>query len=136
MLNFTNALAVPEGLITAKIFPKVFAWLDRYEAAIEKAKSSAHAPTELDGQSAADAVLRSDFGQSKLSVDPNDPTALKEGTEVEVYPADWLTEHKERGRLVGLTADEVTIAVGSKKDVEIRVHAPRTDFKIREMGEN
>lgn len=136
MLDFVRGMPVPKGLITAEVFPKVFSWLDRYQAAIEKAKSSAHEPRTLDGQAVADSILRSDFGQSQLTVDAKDPTGLKEGTEVEIYPADWLTEHKDRGRLVGLTAHDVTIAVQSKKDVEMRIHAPRTGFKIRETRKN
>lgn len=136
MLDWITNLAVPEGLITAQGFPKVFAWLDRYRAAVAKAKATANGPTALDGQGAADAILRSDFGQSRVSVDPNDVTGLKEGTEVEFYPVDWLTGHRDRGRLVGLTTDEVTIAAPSKKDVEVHIHAPRAGFKIKETKKN
>jgi hypothetical protein len=131
VLDFMSGMQLPEDLISAKVFPKVFAWLDRYRAAIEKAKSSASEPTKLDGESAASNILRSDLGLSRVSVDDHDPTGLNEGEEVEMYPADWLTEHRDRGRLVGLTANEVTIAVEGKKDVEIRIHAPRTGFKIQ-----
>lgn len=127
-------MQLPSKLISEKQYPKVFAWLTRYRAACEAAKASAPKPTTLEGQAAADHILRSEFAESRGSVDENDPLGLKEGVEVEVYPADWVTEHRDRGRLVGLTPDEVTIAVESKAGVEFRVHAPRTGFKVIEIG--
>ncbi|KAF2030913.1 hypothetical protein EK21DRAFT_100055 [Setomelanomma holmii] len=131
MLDFVTGLQLPENLISAKTFPRTFAWLDRYQAAVEKAKKSGPEPTALDGQAAADHIHRSEFGRAKVSVDGEDPTGLRDGANVEIFTADWVTEHKDRGRLVGLTADEVTIAVTSKENAVIRVHAPRTGFKIK-----
>ncbi|KAF2134786.1 hypothetical protein P153DRAFT_329485 [Dothidotthia symphoricarpi CBS 119687] len=127
-------LQPPADIISDTQFPKLFAWHARYRAAVEKAKSTAPKPTTLDGKAAAEHVLGSEFSESKHSVDGNDPLALKEGTEVELYPADWGTEYRDRGRLIGLTPDEVTISVEGRGGVEIRVHAPRTGFKIMEIG--
>lgn len=87
----------------------------------------------MDGESAAKSILASELGHTHVQVDRDDPASLSEGEQVEIYPADWVTEHKDRGRLVGLTADEVTIAVKSQGDVELRIHAPRTGFKIRKV---
>lgn len=133
MLEFAAGLQLPEEVISEKIFPKTFAWFERYRAAVEKAKSSAPEPTTLDGEAAAKCIHTSESGQVKLSVDEKDPTGLKAGTEIEVYGADWGTEHRDSGRLVGLTPDEVTIAVKSKGGAEIRIHAPRTGFKISKL---
>ncbi|KAH7081390.1 hypothetical protein BKA63DRAFT_207414 [Paraphoma chrysanthemicola] len=133
MLDFVSGMELPENLISAKTFPKTFAWLDRYRAAVDQAKTSGREPTTLDGQAAADRIHRSEFGLAKVSVAGDDPTGLREGIDVEVFTADWVTEHKDRGRLVGLASDEVTIAVKSKENVEIRIHAPRTGFKIKEI---
>jgi hypothetical protein len=130
MLDFVAGMGLPQDLISDKIFPKTFAWFERYCAAVEKAKSGATEPTTLDGEAAAKYIHASESKQSKVSVDQKDPSGLKEGTEVEVYGADWGTEHRDRGRLVGLSPDEVTIAVKSKEGAEIRIHAPRTGFKI------
>jgi hypothetical protein len=130
MLDFVAGMGLPQDLISDKIFPKTFAWFERYRAAVEKAKSGATEPTTLDGEAAAKYIHASESKQSKVSVDQKDPSGLKEGTEVEVYGADWGTEYRDRGRLVGLSPDEVTIAVKSKEGAEIRIHAPRTGFKI------
>jgi hypothetical protein len=133
MLDFAASLQLPEDFISAKLYPKVFAWFDRYRAAVDTAKSNAPDPTALDGEAAAAFVHSSGSASAHVSVDAKDPTGLKHGAEVEVYAADWGTEYRDRGRLVGLTPDEVTIAVRTKGNAEIRVHAPRTGFKIREM---
>jgi hypothetical protein len=132
MLDFVSGM-LPEDVVSEKLFPHVFAWLERYRAAVEEAKSTASQPTALDGEAAAKHILESELGHPQIPFDGDDPARLKEGMQVEVYPADWVTEHRDRGQLVGLTADEVTIAVKSKGDVEIRIHAPRTGFKVREI---
>jgi hypothetical protein len=132
MLEFVNGFPLPEDIISKRVFPKTFAWVERYRAALESAKSNAAQVKSLDGEAAAKHIHASRFGQRALSVDGGDPAGLKEGSEVQVYPADWLTGHRDQGRLVGLTPDEVTIAVKSKGDVEIRIHAPRAGFKIKE----
>jgi hypothetical protein len=132
MLEFVTKLPLPEDIISKRVFPKTFAWFERYRAAVEKATSRASEVKTLDGEAAAKHIHASGFGHSALSVDGGDPARLREGSEVLVYPADWITEHRDQGRLIGLAPDEVTIAVKSKGDVEIRIHAPRTGFKIKE----
>lgn len=134
--EFLVDLQLPAEHISEKQYPNVFAWVARYREAREKAKASSPEPTKLDGASAAKHIHSSDFAEDDLSVDVKDALGLKEGTEVEVYAADWGTEHRDRGRLVGLTPDEVTIAVKNKDNSEIRIHAPRTGFKIRVAGGN
>src|SRR5690349_11201402 len=99
MLDFVSGMELPEDLISAKTFPRTFAWLDRYRAAVDQAKTSGREPTTLDGQAAADHIHRSEFGLTKVSVAGDDPTGLREGIDVEVFTADWVTEHKDHGRL-------------------------------------
>ena len=133
MLDFAVGMQLPPDVVSKKMFPKVFAWIERYGASVEQAKSRSSQPATMDGESAAKSILASELGHTHVQVDQDDPASLNEGEQVEMYPADWVTEHKDRGRLVGLTADEVTIAVKSQGDVELRIHAPRTGFKIRKV---
>jgi hypothetical protein len=136
LLDFVSDMDVPKSTISVQIFPKTFAWLARYRAAVDAAKSASPKPMKLDGQGAADRLHRSELIQANAGFDHSDPTGLKEEIEVEIYAADWGSEHKDRGRLVGLTSDEVTVAVKSKRHVEIQVHAPRNGFKIKEIGQS
>lgn len=134
LIDFVSDMELPRQVISDKVFPGTFSWIARYRAAVEKAKAANPKPALLDGQQAADHVFRSDRAYSHAAVDSDDPSDLKKGIEVEIYAADWGTEHRDSGRLVGLSPDEVTIAVKSQGDVEIRVHAPRTGFKVKEIG--
>lgn len=129
-------MQLPQNLISDRVFPRTFAWLARYRAAVAKAKEAAPKPTEMDGHAAAKHIHGAELLDIQISVDIHDPSGFEDGVEVEVYPADWGTEYRDRGRLVGLTPDGVTIAVKNEKDVEIRIHAPRTGFKIRRVGVN
>jgi hypothetical protein len=130
-LDFLSDMQLPPDLISSAQFPKVFAWLSRYRAARSAAQASAPKPTILDGQAAADHIRRSSLDELGCCVDEGDPLGLEEGVEVEIFPADWGFECRDRGTLVGLTSEEVVVAVKSR-DVEIRIHAPRTGFEVKE----
>ena len=126
---------MPPNVVSAKLFPKVFAWIQRFRAAVNAAKSSAPKWVTMEGADAIRAVIHSNLAESKDTVDEIDPLQLQKGTEVEVYPTDWGSEHRDRGRLVSLTPDEVTVAAKSRTgDSELRVHAPRTGFRVTEIG--
>jgi hypothetical protein len=72
------------------------------------------------------------FAEKESIVDENDPIGLKKGADVEVWPIDTGVRHRDHGRLVGLTRDEVVLSVKSEAEgKEIRVHFPRTNFRIQ-----
>jgi len=76
------------------------------------------------------------FAEKESSVEENDPIGLKKGTEVEVWPIDTGVRHRDHGRLVGLTRDEVVLSVRSEADgKEVRVHFPRTNFSIQAVND-
>ena len=76
--------------------------------------------------------MDAEFAEKESSVEENDPIGLKKGTEVEVWPIDTGVRHRDHGRLVGLTRDEVVLSVRSEADgKEVRVHFPRTNFRIQ-----
>jgi hypothetical protein len=55
---------------------------------------------------------------------------------VEIWPIDTGVRHRDRGRVVGLTRDEVVLNVKSEAEgKEIRVHFPRTNFRIQAVKE-
>ena len=69
----------------------------------------------------------------KNGVEEGDPLGLKVGQEVSVWPTDSGFSHRDRGRLVGLTWNEIVV----EKDVEgeagrgsVRLHFPRTGFRV------
>jgi hypothetical protein len=123
--------SMPPTIVSEKQFPKVYAWIARFRAALKAAKASAPKPVTLKGPDAVKAILNSEFSEPSGTVDADDALGLKAGTEVEVYPIDSGFTHHDHGRLLTLTPNEVVVEaqsqVGGK---EIRIHAPRTGFRV------
>lgn len=123
--------SMPATIVSEKQFPKVYAWIARFRAALKEAKASAPKPVTLKGPDAVKAVLNSEFSEPSGAVDANDALGLKADTEVEVYPIDSGFTHRDRGRLLTLTPNEVVVEVQSQVGgKEIRIHAPRTGFRV------
>ncbi|KAK8219646.1 hypothetical protein M8818_000620 [Zalaria obscura] len=127
--------ALPAELFSETLHPKTFAWLKRFRSAIKTAKSSTKKPVTLKGQEAFNSITSAQLHDGDETIDDKDPLALKAGSEVEVWPIDSGFKQRDRGQLVKLTKDEVSIAVkcpvGSK---EIHLHAPRWGFRVAEVG--
>lgn len=129
--------ALPEDLFSKEQYPRTHAWIERFSAAIAKAKASVPKATTLKGEEAVQRVTEAGFAEALGKVDEKDPIGLKEGQEVELWPTDTGFTHKDRGRLLSLTKDEVVIAAKTKiSEKEVRIHAPRAGFGIRAVREN
>jgi hypothetical protein len=125
---------MPSHVVSEQRFPKVYAWISRFRAALEEAGSSAPTTVQLDGNEAVDFIISSSLEEAQGGVNSDDPLGLEQGTEVEMYPTDWGSEHRDAGQLVALTQDEVTVAARSRDAAELRIHAPRTGFRVTEIG--
>ena len=123
VFDWLNGLkgALSKDLISDKLYPKVFAWIARFNEALKAAKGTAPKPTALKGGAAAERILNASFADKELGVDPTDPLGLQQGTEVEVYPIDSGSNHHDRGRLIGLNEDEVVLSIQAKEK-ELRLH--------------
>lgn len=127
--------ALPDEIFGKEQYPRTHAWIDRFSAAVDKAKSAAPKPTKLKGDEMVQHITQADFAEQEAQVDQKDPLGLRKGQEVEVWPTDTGFKHKDRGRLVGLTKDEVVIAAKTKVgEKEVRIHAPRTGFRVQVVG--
>ena len=86
----------------------------------------------MKGDAALKRILDASFAEKESTVDDQDPLGLKTRSVVEVWPIDSGIRHRDRGRLVGLTLDEVVLSVMSEAESkEIRIHFPRTNFRIQ-----
>ena len=79
-------------------------------------------------------ISSSGFAEKEGEVDGNDPTGLKKGQEVEVWPVDSGFNHRDRGLLVALSTKEIVIESKTKAGETVRVHAPRHGFRLRALG--
>ncbi|PWY64804.1 hypothetical protein BO83DRAFT_420162 [Aspergillus eucalypticola CBS 122712] len=120
-------------LISASAYPFTWRWLDRYRHAIAASQKQGAAITQLTGPEATKLILESEFAEMAGTV-MDDPTRLREGQIVALYRIDDLSssvKHRDVGRLVGLTPHETVIAIKAKAtDIEIRIHAPRSQFEV------
>ena len=127
--------SMPASVVSEKQFPKVCAWIQRFRATLEAAKSAGPAPVSLKGPEAVKLIISSEFAEPNGGVSENDPLSFREGTEVEIYPTDSGFMHHDRGRLVTPTPKEATVASRSRVGGrEVRIHAPRTGFTVTKVG--
>lgn len=132
---FITDLEPSKEHFSESIYPKVYAWRKKFRSVLDATMQRNGKPVRMKGDQAARVVTSSQFSDEDLMVDANDPLELKEGTMVEVFPVDYGGHfHKDSGRLVKLTKDEVAIAVQSKSGSEIHIHAPRWQFRVKTLA--
>ncbi|KAI9814537.1 MAG: hypothetical protein M1832_005717 [Thelocarpon impressellum] len=123
--------ALPPSVISAKKYPRVFAWVARFEGALASAKKTGTKPTTIDGAVALTQITGASFAEDDLGVDGADPSGLKAGQDIEFWPLDSGSRHRDRGRLVGLTPTEVVVEAQTKVGGKVvRIHVPRHGFRI------
>lgn len=120
--------ALPEGF--EERFPKVFAYVRRFMERVEERKKEGRKPESLDMQGMKEKVMHSARGYEETTIIEDDPLGLKKGDDVEVFPSDYGSSHKDRGSLVGLTLKEVVI----KNDQGLHLHFPRWNFRIEKVA--
>ncbi|KAF2717049.1 glutathione S-transferase [Polychaeton citri CBS 116435] len=131
---FTWMLSLPDGLpeqyFSASQFPKTRKWLDRYIQAVEAAKND-NAPRvkKLESEKAITRILASDFLALELAV-LKDPRSFVKGQEVEIYPNDTGSDHKDKGKLIGLDTKEIVLEKRAPSGEGVRMHFPRWNYSI------
>ena len=110
--------AFPEDVISQRIYPKTFAWCQRYHSAVDEATKSASKPEEIDGAEALKRLEKSST-EGNIQIDDKEPLGLKQGQDVEVTPIDTGKTGVQKGKLLGLDRDGGS---GWKQD-QIRVTA-------------
>lgn len=123
--------ALPGNLISEKQFPKTWAWMDRFEAAVKEAGQKMGRPKTVKGEEAVRIVMEGGFVEEVGEVEALDPSGLKKGEEVEVWPTDTGFNHKDRGSLVKLDREEIVVEKSmGDGSTKVRVHAPRHGFRV------
>lgn len=124
--------ALPEDVLGPNVFPKVYAYTNRFLKLVAETRKKAGKVERLDGKAAAKKVLDAKT-QSGVDVNQGDPLGLEAGQEVSVWPIDSGFSHKDQGKLVKLVWNEVVIEKNVDSEVgkgNIRLHFPRTGFRV------
>lgn len=85
---FLNDLQPKKELFGHDRYPKVHEWRTRFRQALETARARAPRTVSLKGPSAVSIVSSADFSDQDMVVDGADPTQLKAGELVELFPTD------------------------------------------------
>lgn len=129
--------ALPPDQISKKHFPKVFAWIERFDKTANAAKQKLGKVPTISGEEAARTIVQSSYFEGAVKdVEQSEPLVkalgLKKGDSVLVFPLDSGSTHKDSGALSGLDGKEIVFE--TKADLQgspvIQVHAPRHGFRI------
>ncbi|KAI4258780.1 MAG: hypothetical protein LQ352_001089 [Teloschistes flavicans] len=127
--------ALPPSLFGKVQFPKIYAWLDRFDKAVKDSKKFAPKVTTLKGAEAIQYITQAEFAEPEGNVDAEDPLGLEKGQYVESWPIDSGFRHRDSGQLVALTRQEVVLKTQAKiGHRDIHIHHPRTNFRIQAAG--
>lgn len=118
--------SLPARYFNAETYPRVFSWVERFVAQLEKKRKRMPMPKTLDGNTMVQRTLGTSTSPENVTFIDDNSHKLKYGDEVEIFPSDYGHMGKTVGNLVGLTIDEVTIC-NSKS---VRVHFPRWNFSV------
>lgn len=133
--------ALPEETFSASTYPKVYAWIVRFQKAVSKAKKAHGRAQRISGEDALKLITTSPWNETPGSVDKTDSVVVAEGLEagnlVTVWPTDTGSSNKDTGGLVSISGTEVVIETRAT-DVAgtvLRVHAPRHGFRVRKSSQ-
>jgi glutathione S-transferase len=137
---FAWVASMPGGFdsdhISAAHFPKVFAWMERFQSFVGAAQKAMPEPRvrTVSGEEAARLV--SDAAPPSAAADAfddNDPVVkargLKKGQQVLLFPSDYGSSHKDVGKLVAINGVESVVET-DQGETPVRIHAPRHGFHL------
>ncbi|KAF4970183.1 hypothetical protein FZEAL_10100 [Fusarium zealandicum] len=126
--------ALPEDKFSPSVYPRVYAWINRFQDAVSAAKKQTGRPKTLTGEEAAAMIQGGMQPEPEKGIDVGDAVvlaqALRRGDAVVVWPTDTGSSGRDEGRLVGIDAEEV---VYETRGASVRVHAPRHGFRVEKF---
>ncbi len=128
--------ALPPEYISAEQFPKTFKWVERFDGVALAAMKRNGPAQKISGAEALKAVGNGEWAEEEASVDEMDPSGLRKGEVIELWPIDSGFSRRDKGRLVGLSTSEVVIEGRTEDGKEVRIHAPRHGFRVRRPKES
>ena len=136
-LHWLNSMktALPKDVFSSQKFPKVFAWIDRFDHAIKDAQKKMSPVRTIDSEQATAAILN--FHSTPVEDDISDPfytagpNSLRKGDLIESWPTDTGAKNRDRGTLERLDGRECVL----ENAKGVLVHHPRWNFRIRAVPE-
>lgn len=126
--------AHPE-LFQDKKYSTVMDWNARLTSLVAEKKKQAPIERLTDCQTVK-LIEESEFWEDEeLEILDWDPTNLEKGTEIDLMTTDVPSgfQNRDTGRLVGMTANRVTITGETQNNINVRIHYPRTNVKAAKV---
>jgi len=111
--------------LTESDIPKVYSYVERYVQHTETCQAQ-NKVEKISGEDAKKIILESVAGFDQVDHSESNSLSLNVGELVSLVPTDQNNVHQQKGKLVGLNAKSVSIEL----DNGLRVHAPRTGFRV------
>lgn len=124
--------ALPSDQVSAKQFPRLYAWVARFQKAVSAAATTQSRAKKVSGEEAHGMIAKAPYNDGEGRVDDSEPAValhgLRRGSSIAVWPTDTGAAHKDIGKLVGLDSKEIVL----ETEVDgVRLHAPRHGFRFR-----
>ena len=123
---------LPKDVISEEVFPKTWAWVKNFNAAYQEALRRNGEPEMLSLEETVKRIEGAEYFEADGQVDPADPLRFEKGQIVDVFPTDMASGfvHRDTGKLVNVGVMDVCIETETKSGKDIRIHFPRTNFRI------
>ncbi|KAH7326004.1 hypothetical protein B0I35DRAFT_474709 [Stachybotrys elegans] len=126
--------ALPADKFSTSAYPRVFAWIQRFQSAVSASKKRLGQQATVTGEEAARAIEQSAYSGEEGIIDGEDAVVqalgLKKGDAIMVWPTDTGSSCKDVGRLVAINGEEVVLETQTAEGVALRIHAPRHGYRV------
>jgi glutathione S-transferase len=123
---------LPVDVFGEKVFPRTWAWVKRFNEVYAAALKQTGNPEIVSAEETVRRIEEAEYFEAEGEVDHADPLRLEKGQIVDIFPTDMASGfvHRDTGKLVSITVMDVCIETKTKNGKEIRIHFPRTNFRI------
>lgn len=123
---------LPIEVFGEKAFPRTWAWVKRFSEVYKEALKRNGGPEVINDEETVRRIEGAEYFEAEGEVDPHDPLRLEKGQIVDVFPTDMASGfvHRDTGKLVGISVIDVCIERETQNGKDIRMHFPRTNFRI------
>lgn len=123
---------LPVDIFGETIFPRTWAWVKRFNEVYAETLKQTGSPEIVSADETVRRIEDAEYFEAEGEVDPADPLRLEKGQIVDVFPTDMASgfAHRDTGKLVSIGVMDICIETKTKNGKEIRIHFPRTNFRI------
>jgi hypothetical protein len=125
-----------KNIISEQSYPKTFAYCQRYREAVTAAAEAEPKPEKIEITEVLKRFAKASFAEPTKQVDSKDPLKLTQGKHVSVAPTDTGFSAQDIGPLLAVSTHEVVVGSKTEDGTEVHIHAPRWNFKVKEVEVN